>query len=117
VAINEIYGATGGVAEHGSESTWTAPLAVVGNSVGGNMAAVTALDGQGQGRPAIKAQVVLAVTNANFENASYDEFRQGHFLTRPMMKFWDAYTTDANQRKDLPAAAGLAGTLKGLPRR
>ncbi|PZP30978.1 MAG: alpha/beta hydrolase [Roseateles depolymerans] len=120
VAINEIYGATKWVAEHGSEINVDGKrLAVVGNSVGGNMATVTALMAKDKGGPAIKAQVLFwPVTNANFENASYDEFEQGHFLTRPMMKwFWDAYTTDVNQRKEIYASPLLASPeqLKGLP--
>lgn len=120
VAINEIYAATKWVAEHGSEINVDGKrLAVVGNSVGGNMAAVTALMAKDKGGPAIKSQVLFwPVTNANFENASYDEFEQGHFLTRPMMKwFWDAYTTDAKQRRETYASPLLATPeqLKGLP--
>ncbi|SPK75948.1 protein of unknown function (plasmid) [Cupriavidus taiwanensis] len=39
------------------------------------------------------------VTDANIETASYNEFAQGHFLTKNMMEwFWDNYTTDAQQR-------------------
>jgi hypothetical protein len=34
------------------------------------------------------------VTNASFENASYDEFEGGHFLTRPMMKLGAACARD-----------------------
>jgi acetyl esterase/lipase len=58
------------------------------------------------------------VTNANFENASYEEFADGHFLTRNMMKwFWDSYTTDLRQRNEIYASPLLATTeqLKGLP--
>lgn len=120
VAINEIYAATKWVAEHGAEINVDGKrLAVVGNSVGGNMAAATALMAKAKNGPAIKAQVLLwPVTNANFENASYDEFENGHFLTRPMMKwFWDAYTTDPKQRQEIYASPLLASTeqLKGLP--
>lgn len=120
VAIGEIYGATKWVAEHGTEINVDGTrLAVVGNSVGGNMAAVTALMAKNKGGPEIKAQVLFwPVTNASFENASYDEFEQGHFLTRPMMKwFWDAYTVDANQRKEIYASPLLATPeqLRGLP--
>jgi acetyl esterase len=56
--------------------------------------------------------------NANFENASYDQFADGHFLTRNMMKwFWDNYTTDPKQRQDVYASPLQATTerLKGLP--
>lgn len=120
VAINEIYGATKWVAEHGTEINVDGKrLAIVGNSVGGNMAAVTALMAKAKNGPAIKAQVLFwPVTNANFENASYDEFESGHFLTRPMMKwFWDAYTSSATQRQEIYASPLLASTdqLKGLP--
>jgi acetyl esterase len=58
------------------------------------------------------------VTNANFEDASYDQFEQGHFLTRPMMKwFWGAYTPDANQRQEIYVSPLLASSaqLAGLP--
>jgi len=120
VAINEVYGATKWVAEHGREiGVDGSRLAVVGNSVGGNMAAVTALMAKAKNGPAIKAQVLFwPVTNANFEDASYDQFESGHFLTRPMMKwFWNAYTTDAKQRQEIYASPLLATTeqLKGLP--
>jgi len=120
VAIQQIYGATKWVAEHGAEIGVDGQrLAVVGNSVGGNMAAVTALMAKEQHGPALRAQVLFwPVTNASFENASYDEFEAGHFLTRPMMKwFWDAYTSDAKQRQDIHASPLLATTeqLKGLP--
>ncbi len=120
VAVNEIYAATTWVSEHGAEINVDGKrLAVVGNSVGGNMAAVTALMAKDKGGPAIKSEVLFwPVTNASFEDASYDEFEQGHFLTRPMMKwFWDAYTSDANQRKEIYVSPLQATTtqLKGLP--
>src|SRR5277367_2827684 len=120
VAINEAYAATLWVAEHGAEIRVDGKrLAVAGNSVGGNMAAVVALMAKNKGTPAIRYQVLFwPVTNANFENASYDEFAEGHFLTRNMMKwFWDSYTTDLNQRNEIYASPLLATTqqLKGLP--
>jgi acetyl esterase/lipase len=120
VAINQIYGATKWVAEHGDEIDVDGKrLAIVGNSVGGNMATVTALMAKAKGGPALRAEVLLwPVTNASFEDASYDEFESGHFLTRPMMKwFWDAYTTDAKQRQEIWASPLLATTeqLRGLP--
>ena len=95
VAINEAYAATKWVAENGAQINVDGKrLAVAGNSVGGNMAAVVALMAKAKGAPALRAQVLFwPVTNANFENASYDEFANDHFLTKNMMKwFWDAYT-------------------------
>jgi len=119
VAIHEIYGATKWVAEHGDEINVDGKnLAIVGNSVGGNMATVTALMAKEKGGPVIKSQVLFwPVTNANFENASYDEFESGHFLTRSMMKwFWDAYTNKPDQRQERYVSPLLATTdqLKGM---
>ena len=120
VAINQAYAATQWVAEHGKEINVDGKrLAVAGNSVGGNMAAVVALMAKDKGTPAIKFQVLLwPVTDASFETASYNQFAEGHFLTRNMMKwFWDNYTTDANQRNEIYASPLRATTaqLKGLP--
>ena len=55
-AINEIYAATKWVAEHGEEIGVDGKnLAVVGNSVGGNMTAVTTLMAKDKGRSAYQA--------------------------------------------------------------
>lgn len=120
VAINEIYGATKWVAENGAQIQVDGKrLAIVGNSVGGNMATAVALMAKAKGTPALRAQVLFwPVTNANFENASYDEFANDHFLTKGMMKwFWDAYSTDPQQRQQIYASPLLATPeqLKGLP--
>ncbi|GAA0272589.1 alpha/beta hydrolase [Pseudomonas rhodesiae] len=120
VAINQAYAATKWVAEHGKEINVDGKrLAVAGNSVGGNMAAVVSLMAKDKGTPAIKFQLLLwPVTNANFETASYNQYAEGHFLTKNMMKwFWDNYTTDAKQRAEIYASPLRATTaqLKGLP--
>ena len=120
VAINQAYAATQWVAEHGKEIHVDGKrLAVAGNSVGGNMAAVVALMAKDKGTPAIKFQVLLwPVTDANFETGSYNQFAEGHFLSKNMMKwFWDNYTTDANQRNEIYASPlrATTGQLKGLP--
>ena len=120
VAINEIYAATKWVADNGAQIDIDGKrLAIAGNSVGGNMATVVAQMAKAKGGPALRSQVLFwPVTNANFENASYDEFASGHFLTKDMMKwFWDAYTTDPRQRQE-PSASPLLSSLdqlKGLP--
>lgn len=83
------------------------------------MATVVALMAKAKGTPKLRSQVLFwPVTNANFENASYDEYANGHFLTKGMMKwFWDAYTTDPKQRQEIYASPLLATPeqLKGLP--
>ena len=119
-AINEAYGATKWVAENGAQIQVDGTrLAVAGNSVGGNMAAVVALKAKANGGPKLRAQVLFwPVTNANFEDASYNEFANDHFLTKGMMKwFWDAYTTNPIQRQEIYASPLLAtpDQLKDLP--
>ena len=119
-AINEIYAATEWVSKNGKEIGVNGKnLAVVGNSVGGNMAAVIALMAKDKKGPEIKLQVLLwPVTDADFETASYNSFANGRFLTKNMMKwFWDNYLPDPAKRKEIyasPLQAGLA-QLKGLP--
>ncbi|WP_278408916.1 alpha/beta hydrolase [Pseudomonas rhodesiae] len=120
VAINQAYAATKWVAEHGKEINVDGKrLAVAGNSVGGNMAAVVSLMAKDKGTPAIKFQLLLwPVTDASFETASYNQYAEGHFLTKNMMKwFWDNYTTDAEQRAEIYASPLRATTaqLNGLP--
>ncbi|WP_371368149.1 alpha/beta hydrolase [Pseudomonas sp. QL9] len=120
VAINQAYAATKWVAEHGKEiNVDGSRLAVAGNSVGGNMAAVVALMAKDKGTPKLRFQALLwPVTDASFETTSYNQFAQGHFLTKPMMQwFWDSYTTDAKQRAETYASPLRATPeqLKGLP--
>ncbi len=119
-AINQAYAATRWVAEHGRQiGVDGSRLAVAGNSVGGNMAAVVALMAKEQKTPALRFQLLLwPVTDANFDNGSYQQFAEGHFLTKGMMKwFWDNYTTDAGQRAQIHASPLQASSeqLRGLP--
>src|SRR5712692_11657600 len=120
VAINQAYAATRWVAAHGKEIGVDGErLAVVGNSVGGNMATVVSLMAKDLSTPRIRYQVLFwPVTNARFDTASYDQFADGHFLTRNMMQwFWDSYTTDPRERQDVYASPLQAPNerLKGLP--
>ncbi|MBS1665490.1 MAG: alpha/beta hydrolase [Bacteroidetes bacterium] len=120
VAIDQIYAATRWVAGHGNEIGVDGKnLAVVGNSVGGNMTAAVVLMAKAKGGPAIKLQVMLwPVTDASFETGSYRELGEGRFLTRKMMIwFWDQYLPDLKKRKEIYASP-LQATLeelKGLP--
>lgn len=120
VAINQAYAATKWVSEFGHEINVDGRrLAVVGNSVGGNMAAVVALMAKDRGGPDIRFQGLMwPVTDASFDTESYHQYAEGRFLTRNMMKwFWDNYTTDAGERGEIYASPLRAMTeeLRGLP--
>ncbi len=121
VAINQDYAATKWVAEHGAEIGIDGKrLAVAGNSVGGNMAAVVALKAKNEHGPKIKLQVLFwPVTDASFNTESYNRFANGRFLSKNMMVwFWDNYTTNPDERNQIYASPLRATTaqLKGLPR-
>ncbi|SEW36760.1 Acetyl esterase/lipase [Chitinophaga sp. YR573] len=119
-AINEIYAATKWVAEHGSEINVDGTnLAVVGNSVGGNMTAVTGLMAKDKKGPHIKLLIMMwPIVDADFDTESYKLYGAQRFLTTPLMKWmYDQYTTDPEQRKEIYASPLQAGLeeLKGLP--
>jgi len=120
VAINQAYAATRWVAENGNEIGVDGKrLALVGNSVGGNMVAAVALQAKQHKTPAIRYDVMLwPVTDANFDTDSYRQYENGYFLSRNMMKwFWDAYTTNESDRNNILASPLRATTaqLQGLP--
>jgi acetyl esterase len=120
VAVHQAYAATKWVAAHGSEIGVDGHrLAVAGNSVGGNMAAVVCLLAKDEGGPEIKLQVLLwPVVDADFETESFNKFASGRFLSKPeMIWFWDNYATDPSTRQMIHASPLLATTeqLKGLP--
>jgi len=120
VAINQAYEATKWVAEHGQEiGVDGSRLGLVGNSVGGNMVASVALQARQFNGPKIRYNVMLwPVTDANFNNASYNQYENGYFLTKNMMKwFWDNYTTNVSDRNNILASPLRATTeqLKGFP--
>jgi acetyl esterase len=109
-----------GVAEHGAEINVDGKnMAVVGNSVGGNMTAVTTLMAKEKGNPNIKLQIMMwPIVDANFDTESYKQFGEKRFLTTPLMKWmYDLYITDPEQRKEIYASPLQATVeqLKGLP--
>ncbi|WP_276480251.1 alpha/beta hydrolase [Paraflavitalea pollutisoli] len=119
-AINEIFAATQWVADHGDEINVDGKnLAVVGNSVGGNMTAVTALKAKAAGGPLIKLQVMMwPIVDADFTTGSYQQFGEDRFLTTSLMKWmYDMYIPQPEDRKQIYASP-LKATheqLKGLP--
>lgn len=120
VALQQIYATLQWAATEGQPFGINGEkLAIVGNSVGGNMAAATTLMAKQQAGPALLLQVLLwPVTDANFETASYVEYGKGRFLTTAMMKwFWDNYLPDPDGRRDMLAAPLQASLddLRGLP--
>jgi acetyl esterase len=120
VAIEQSYAVAQWVARQGAANLLDAArMAVVGDSVGGNMAAALTLLAKERGDVSFVQQVLFyPVTNAAFDTASYEEFADGYFLARDGMKwFWDQYTTSEDERAHITASPLRASLdqLAGLP--
>ncbi|MER6434524.1 alpha/beta hydrolase [Streptomyces sp. 900105245] len=102
--------------EHGLD---VSRLAVAGDSVGGNMAAALAILAKQRGDVTfIHQSLYYPVTDAAQDTDSYREFADGPFLTaQGMAWFWDAYTTDPDERVQSTASPLRASQeeLVGLP--
>jgi len=119
-AINEILAATKWIAAHGNEIGVDGKrLAIAGNSVGGNMTAVTAIRAKESGGPDIRGLVLLwPIVDANFETASYKQFGRDRFLTTStMIWMFDMYVKDRAKQKQVYASPLNASIeqLRGLP--
>ncbi|MEU1371294.1 alpha/beta hydrolase [Streptomyces sp. NPDC005803] len=120
VAIEQNYTVARWIVEQGATKGLDATrLAVVGDSVGGNMAAALTLMAKQRGDlPLVQQVLFYPVTDANFDTGSYHQFATGYFLRRDGMQwFWDQYTTDEKQRAEITASPLRATTeqLTGLP--
>jgi acetyl esterase len=119
-AINEIYAALQWVSEHGSEIQVDGKkLAVIGNSVGGNMTGVMSLMAKAKHGPEIKLSIMLwPIVDANFDTESYKAYGDQRYLTKAtMMWMYDMYIPDPEKRKDIYASPlrATVDQLKGLP--
>lgn len=106
-AVNEIYAATKWIAENGSEvGVDGSRLSVVGNSVGGNMTAVTAIKSIENNGPKLKSLVMFwPIVDNDFNNETYQRFGQDRFLTTPLMKWmYDNYTQNQSERDSIYAS-------------
>ena len=86
------------------------PVAVGGDSSGGNLAAVAALATRDGGGTPLAAQLLLyPVTDATMSAPSLDELTEGRMLTRAAMEwFYDQYLPDRALRRDPRASPLLA---------
>jgi acetyl esterase/lipase len=120
VSLEQAYAATKWVSENGQAiHVDSSRLAVVGDSVGGNMTAAFTILAKERGGPPITFQVLFyPVTDANFNTSSYMKYQEGYWLTREAMKwFWDNYTSSQTNRKE-PTISPLQASieqLEGLP--
>ena len=91
-------------------------IVVAGDSAGGSLAAVVALQARDEGGPAIALQVlVYPATDLTRESASYDRNASGYMLTASALRwFIERYIPDAAKRADWRASPLLRDSLAGV---
>jgi acetyl esterase len=92
-------------------------LAAAGDSAGGNLVAVAAIEFRDSGGPRLALQVLLyPVTDLAMDMPSYQRLGQGYMLTRERMLFFrNAYLRDARDIEDWRASPLKARDLSRLP--
>lgn len=120
VAIEQAYAVLRYVAQHPNQfGADVSRIAIAGDSVGGNMAAVVALMAKERNGPSLRAQLLFyPVTDASMSSASYQEFAEGPWLTRAAMAwYWDQYLPDRSRRNEVHASPlnATLDQLRGLP--
>ena len=120
VAIEQVYAVTKYLVEHaGHFGIDPTRLAIVGDGVGGNMAAAVTLMAKERRGPKIDVQVLFyPAVGLMFDTESYALFANGPWLTKQAMQsFWNAYLPDVAARKQITAAPLNASIdqLAGLP--
>ena len=120
IALEEAYAATDYVVNNAADLNLDGTrLAVVGDGSGGNMAAAVTIMSKQRRGPKIVFQVLFyPPTTARFEAGSYQQWRNGPWLTRQDMEWlWSVYLPGRNDRTDV-IATPLSATidqLRGLP--
>jgi acetyl esterase len=120
VAIEQNYAVARWIVTEGASKDLDGTrLAVVGDSVGGNMSAALTLMAKERGDVPLVQQVLFyPVTDASFDTDSYHQFATDYFLRRDGMQwFWDQYTTSESDRAQITASPlrATSDQLTGLP--
>lgn len=120
VAVEQVYATARWITNDGASKGLDASrLAIAGDSVGGNMAAVVAILAKRRGDVTFVHQsLYYPVTDAGQDTESYREFAEGfHLRADAMAWFWDSYLPDVDARTDVSASPLRASIdeLAGLP--
>ncbi|MBX2874316.1 MAG: alpha/beta hydrolase [Saprospiraceae bacterium] len=92
-------------------------LVVMGDSAGGNLAAVSAILARDNNGPKISAQVLIYPTvDGRLINPTIDQFAEGYLLTKPQMQwFVNHYRRSIEDVEDPLMSPILTANLAGLP--
>src|SRR5579883_2343060 len=118
-AAEDCYAATRWVAENCATINGDPTrIAIAGDSAGGNLAAVVALMARDRGTPRLLSQTLIYPVTDHYTAgyASYEEYADGHYLTRDsMIWFWNHYTSNENDARHPYASPLRAPDLHNLP--
>jgi acetyl esterase len=118
-AADDVFAALRWVVAHAAELGVNAErLVIAGDSAGGNLAAVTALQCREQGGPTPAGQVLIyPVIDPTFDTSSYQAYASGYVNTRAAMQwFWEQYLGGSVLTSPAQLAApGRAASHEGLP--
>lgn len=117
-AVDDAYAALCWVADHARElGADPAALTVMGDSAGGNLAAVVAQIARDEGGPAVARQVlVYPATDARQKSGSFDANAEGYFLTAAHCVWFREQYLGADGDPAHPRVSPLlADDLAGLP--
>lgn len=118
-AVEDSYAALKWVAENASDMNGDPDkIAVIGESAGGNLAAVCALLARDNDGPVIKLQVLIYPTTAPSPAgfSSYEQHGEGYLLTKRSMEYFRGhYFVNTEITDDYRAAPLLAEDLSNLP--
>ncbi len=115
-APEDCYAATRWVSEHDAElGVNPSRLAVVGDSAGGNLAAVVCLMAKERGGPPIAFQALVYPVTDHVETASRSENAKGYLLTTAAMDWFIDHYADDEARKSPWCAPLRAVDLGELP--
>jgi acetyl esterase len=90
-------------------------IAVGGDSAGGNLAAVAAIDARDAGTPLAFQLLIYPATDMRQDSDSYQTNGQGNMLTRDTMAYFRSHYIDPDQYDDWRASPLLHADLTKLP--
>lgn len=120
IAFDQIYGVLDFISNHPDElNIQNHKIVIAGDSVGGNMATAVTIRAKKEDGPEILFQALFyPVTNADMDTKSYEDFKDGPWLTKKAMEwFWDAYAPQKKERNSIyisPLKASF-DDLKDMP--
>ena len=117
IPVNDCYTALEWVDGHrGDINALGLPLVVAGDSAGGNLAAVMAIQSRDENGPTIDLQALIyPVTDGRMGAASWRDDDKQLFLTSDIMAFFWEHYAESSERLDHRASPLLADDLSDLP--